>query len=431
MRTRDVCLAILLVLGAAGLRGESVSPAPDPAQARKLNNLGSLYFDRGDYSHAEAAFSQAGTMGDPRAWLNLGATLRAEARFAEAEKAYRSALESSGREAAALYGLALVYRDAGRYSEAAESARRALDLSERAVPRDDLGMATALDALGIVAQSQGETLEALNFFRRALETAEGAPVADALKLAEILVNLGNTERLSGDRVSASTHLGSAVSLLKGSNARSARMAAALEGLALAARDGGDLRHARALAQRAVDLLAGLAAAGHPDYSAALSNLGLIHQDLRDFRKARELFLEALRIDRQTLGQAHPRLGTDLNNLGVVSTQLHDYANAETYFRQALAVDSRSVHAAFWMANLGGLYAREDRSDDALEFYRAAAALLSNGSVPADLRVAAVLEEYATLLRQTGHFAEAEDIQTKATRIRVKYVITNESRTSST
>ncbi|MGD0620115.1 MAG: hypothetical protein ABSB67_20930 [Bryobacteraceae bacterium] len=65
MRTRDVCFASLLVMATAGVRGESMSPVPTPQQARNLNNLGSIYFDRGDCGRAESVFSQSAAMGEP------------------------------------------------------------------------------------------------------------------------------------------------------------------------------------------------------------------------------------------------------------------------------------------------------------------------------------------------------------------------------
>jgi tetratricopeptide (TPR) repeat protein len=398
MRTRDVCLATLLVLAAAGLRGESASPAPNPDQARNLNNLGSMYFARGQYSRAEAVLSQAAAMGEPKSILNLAATLRAEARYPEAEKMYQRA----GQTGSALLGLALVYRDMGRYADAEQFAHRALEQGADA--------ASTLNLLGMVAESEGRPAEAKALLRRALGASE---------LPEILINLGNAERQTGDFPNAQAHLERAVNLLNG--AKDPSMAAALEGLSLLARARGDLKQAHLLGTRALLLLQASLGADHPEYAAALANLALVYTDLHDARKARGLYLEALRIDELKLGPAHPRLGTDLNNLGVASAELRDYISAESYFRHALEVDSKSVTAAFWMANLANVYAREGKRDDALQLDRNATTILSEANAPG-LRVAAILEEYASLLRGAGWYAEAEDAQTRAMRIRVRYAM---------
>jgi len=65
MSTRDVWFASLLMMATAGVWGESVSPVPIPQPARNLNNLGSTYFDRGEYGRAESVFSQSAAMGEP------------------------------------------------------------------------------------------------------------------------------------------------------------------------------------------------------------------------------------------------------------------------------------------------------------------------------------------------------------------------------
>jgi len=254
-----------------------------------------------------------------------------------------------------------------------------------------------------------------------LASAEAAPTPEARMTAEVLTNLGNSERQAGDLANAQAHLERAVTLLGA--AKDSRMAAALDGLALLQRARGNLKEARVTGTRALLLLQAALGKDHPEYAAALANQALICTDLHERRKASELYLEAFRIDEQKLGPAHPRLGTDLNNLGVVTAELHDYASAEAYFRRALSVQSNSVDSAFWRANLAGLYAHEGKRAEALSLYREAAAIFRDEHTPG-LRVAAILDEYAALLRGAGSFAEAEDVQTQAMRIRVRYALAN-------
>ena len=400
MRTRDVCFASLLVLATAGVRGESVPPAPGPQQARNLNNVGSIYFGRGEYARAESMFSQSAAMGEPEAVLNLAATLRAEGRYPEAEKMYRRSRPTG----AAFLGLALVNRDMGRYAEAEDFAHRALEQGA------DAG--SALDVLGTVAESEGRLEDAKVLLRRALASAEQP---------DTLINLGIAERRTGDLAAAQNHLERAMALLKDAGDHGTRMAAALEALALLDRARGNLKQARVVGTRALLLLQASVGADHPEYAAALSNLGLIAQDAHDVHRAMELFQGALRIDEEKLGPAHPRTGTDLNNLGVAAAQLRDYPSAESYFRRALAVPSNTVDSAFWMANLASLYVHEGRGPDAMALYRDATRILRGADSPG-LRAAQTFEEYAVLLRKAGSFAEAESVETIAVRIRVRYAV---------
>ncbi|MGD0617441.1 MAG: tetratricopeptide repeat protein [Bryobacteraceae bacterium] len=401
MRTRDVCFASLLVLATAGVRGESVSPAPGPQQARNLNNVGSVYFGRGEYARAESMFSQSAAMGEPEAVLNLAATLRAEGRYPEAEKMYQRARPTG----TALLGLALVNRDMGHYSEAEDFAHRALEQGA------DAG--SALDLLGTVAESEGRLEDAKVLLRRALASAEQP---------DTLINLGIAERRTGDLAAAQNHLERAVALLKDAGDHGTRTAAALEALALLDRARGDLKQARVVGTRGLLLLQASVGVDHPEYAAALSNLALISQDAHDVHRAMELFRQALRIDEEKLGPAHPRVGTDLNNLGVAAAELHDYASSESYFRRALTVQSNTVTSAYWMANLASLYVHEGKGAHAMALYRDATRILRGTDSPG-LRAAQTLEEYAVLLRKAGSYAEAESVETVAMRIRVRYAIT--------
>ena len=232
---------------------------------------------------------------------------------------------------------------------------------------------------------------------------------------------------SGDLGGAERHLDRAIRLL-GENGDGVRMAAALDGLALVERARGDLKQARVVGTRALLLLEATLGKEHPEYAAALSTTALIEQDRHDFGKARQLYLEAWQIDRRVLGPNHPRVGADLNNLGAAATRQHDFSSAESYFRQALQLEDQrkpgSVQSAFWMANLAALYVQEKRSGQALDLYRRAAGILCAGDREGDLRVAAILHEYAELLRAAGSFAEAEDADARAMHTRVKYVLAN-------
>jgi len=435
MRTRDVCLSGFLALALTSVRAGEIPSSQNADLARQLNNLGGFRFDRGEYGQAESLFTRAVALGQADAVFNLAATLRAEARYNEAEAMYQRALElreneaprSPNRIASALCGLALLYRDTARFAESEKMARHALDLRQQAAKRDETSIAWTLNLVGMLAQAQERTAEAASLFQRALETAEGAPSPDALSMADILINIGNAERTRGDLINAETHLERAIGEL-GDHGDRVRTAAALNGLALVERGRGDFKQARVVGTRALLLLEAAVGKEHPDYSAALSTLALIEQDLRDSRKARELYLAALAIDQSVLGPNHPRIGADLNNLGTMATRQHDYASAESYFSRALQLEERrkpgSVQSAFWMANLASLYVRERRSAQALELYRRAAGILSAEDRQGDLRVAAILHEYAELLRAAGSFAEAEDADARAMHIRVKYVLVN-------
>jgi len=336
----------LLIFGAVAVRSASLPDIAESQKARELNNIGSLYFKNGDVTRAEAMFSRAASLGEPDAALNLATILRNE----------------------------------GRYAEAEESARRALELREQGVQGDGHNVAeilTTLNLLGMLATSQGHATDAVAYLQRALSAAERDPTVNQGTLVDVLVNLGNAERARGDLGDAQAHLERALKLSQVEE--SVRTAAALSALSLTARQRGDFKEARTLGTRALQILRAAAGPDYPDYAAALSNLAMIDQDLRDDRKARNLLV----------GKRNPA----------------------------------GVQLALWTANLASLYSREHRYAEALDRFRSATVTLYTTD-RSDMRTAAILHEYAALLRAAGSFAEAQDAETKALGIQVKFVLVN-------
>jgi len=373
---------------------------------------------------ASASVSQPpAAAADPERVLKQADLLRTTARYPEAEILYRRALAmrqselqpSPQRIASALYGLALLDRDTGRFAEAERLGKRAM--------ADGVDTALALNLLGTVIRSEGRLEEARTLLSQALNLVEASPRADSATLAGVLINLGNVDRLKGDLPSARQHFARSVELLKNTGAGSALLPTALNGLSETARASGDLKLARSFSMQALSFLRQSVGTDHPDYATALATLAAIYVDLHNNRKARELYRNVLSIDERSFGTAHPRVGTDLNNIAVTSAQLHDYASAEFYFRRALAGPVNTVPSAFWRANLAELCVRQSRRDEALHLYREATSILGQASSPT-LRYAEILEEYAVLLRGAGSYAEAEEAETRAMRIRVRHAIEN-------
>jgi tetratricopeptide (TPR) repeat protein len=83
----------------------------DPGHAAAYINLGTLYYNRQDYTRAEAHYRKAVEV-DPRyalAYFDLGNVLDETGRVAEAINAYKSALQLAPTYADAHYNLALAY----------------------------------------------------------------------------------------------------------------------------------------------------------------------------------------------------------------------------------------------------------------------------------------------------------------------------------
>jgi tetratricopeptide (TPR) repeat protein len=197
------------------------------------------------------------------------------------------------------------------------------------------------------------------------------------------------------------------------------MATALNNLGLVEVTAGNVRRARQLFERALAIWHQTVGADHPDYASGLTNLASVEHG----QKKRQLCAEALRIDQARLGALHPRVEADLNNAAMAALAVRDYPAAEAYFRLSLDVHMRrgapeTVEEGLVMANLAGVYMRQESPGEAEDMYRHAIAVLRRTAGPEDPRLGGVLETWARVLRQSGMYAEAEDAEVKATGIRV-------------
>lgn len=92
-------------------------------------------------------------------WNNLGTTLTDQKRHAEAEAAYRRALELRPKRASVANNVATALYGQGKFAEAEEMLKVALKL--------DPGLTGALMNMGALRAEQGRYAEALGYFRRA------------------------------------------------------------------------------------------------------------------------------------------------------------------------------------------------------------------------------------------------------------------------
>lgn len=99
------------------------------------------------------------------------------------------AKEHEHREALILQNKAAELGQSGRYVEAAEKLKRALELYERCAPADAI-FATMLLNMGLVHQHLGETEQALAHFTKAIKTYKSSPGSNRTDLADAVYQLG-------------------------------------------------------------------------------------------------------------------------------------------------------------------------------------------------------------------------------------------------
>jgi tetratricopeptide (TPR) repeat protein len=178
--------------------------------------------------------------------------------------------------------------------------------------------------------------------------------------AEVLTTLGTTYQGLGLYEPAKEHLRAALDAARTVFGREhLEVARALDRLAGAFEDEGDLQEAERLGRESLAMLQRLGDGDDADAAQVKGNLARVLRWLGRTAEAEALFRETLAIHRRVEGDRGPGVATTLNNLGVLLGERGDWAAAEPLHREALDI-IRSVRGpehpdvAAGMNTLGGV-----------------------------------------------------------------------------
>jgi tetratricopeptide (TPR) repeat protein len=237
--------------------------------------------------------------------LRLGALLREQAAWNDAETMFREALrgaESLQRQdltAAAIYEMSLLLRETNRLTEAEPLSRRALQMHERSRGPDHASVASCLNNLAELLRSTNRLSEAEPLYRRALAIQERSYGPDHPTVATSLNNLASLLETI-DEVAAAEPL---------------------------------CRRALLISERSYG-------PDHPTVASCLNNLANLLSSTDRLPEAEPLYRRALQIHERSYGADHPEVATALNNLAGLLYSTNRPGEAETLSRRALTILTR-------------------------------------------------------------------------------------------
>ncbi len=270
-----------------------------------------------------------------------------------------------------------IYRRLGLYDQAGTYLDRALDLSRRLRPPDELEEAESLARLAELERDRGDVDRSVALSRRSL--------------AERLRHLPR---------------------------RSAKVAASLDGLGTALREQGALEESERRLREALAIRRSILGPNHPDVASTLNSLGQTLHARGDDAAAAKLLGEALAIRRRALAKDHPDLITSIANLAVVLRQEGDYAGSERLYREALAANRRVLgerhpYTAITMSNLALTLRSEGKLDEATSILQRALEIRRATLGPSHPMVAANLNDLGRVRQDAGDLEGAEDLYRQA------------------
>jgi tetratricopeptide (TPR) repeat protein len=325
----------------------------------------------------------------------IGVTLANLAEFAEAETALQASLRlregvlgrRSGETAVSLQHLSGLYENWRKIDESERYGREAYELARDIHGSDSPEAAEALNTLATAVRRKGR-----------FDEAKGLAV-EMRRIAKIHAGTPGAAGEAAERVE------NAALLL-------------LVSLALDQQDFGAME---ALASERLARLRSQYPGPHPLTAGALNDVAVAKTNNGDLEGAEAFGKEALEMDRATLGQDHPEVASALENLGNVyfrqgkldqtARLLGDVLEMR---RRVLGDDSEPV--ARTLANMAAVQKRAGQTEASERTYREAIPRLERALGKEHTDVAVALIGYGDLLRTQRRFAEAEAFLLRGIRI---------------
>jgi len=236
-------------------------------------------------------------------YLNKARNDMAVTSLQEALDLYQKAGKGSTIEAArCLAHLSLAYTTSGKFSQAEENGRIALQLRQKLLGDESEEVAASYNDLGLI-YSQTDTDKALEYYEMALNIYEKLHGQEHRKIAIANNNIGSAYRslkLYGDAITS-------------------------------------FENAETIWKR-------IYPDGHPNQALALVNLGLTYGAMGNTTAAMGYYERALAMYRKAYGDKHSDIAAVLNQMGILA-QSGEYDQSLNYFQQALVANAPAFSSA--------------------------------------------------------------------------------------
>ena len=364
-----------------------------------------------------------------QAYRLRGQLLTSQLQFADAEKAYRAAVDATPDDFDANFELAYFSQTVNHFEDAitfytkAERISRPLASGNPPVYRPYVAM--TLNNLGNLYSDETRMEEARKAYEEALEIrrdlARQNPAVYRPKVADTLNNLGILYSDENRTEEARKAYAEALEIYRDLARQNPAVyrpdvATTLNNLGVLYSDENRMEEASKALEEALEIRRDLArqnpALYRPDVATTLNNLGILYSDENRMEEARKAYEEALEIYRDLARQNpavyRPYVATTLNNLGHLYIDENRMEEARKALEEALEIrrdlarQNPAVYrpyVAMTLNNLGVLYRDENRMEEArkayeeaLQIYQAFAHSDPSKYQPDVLRVGRLLDE---------------------------------------
>lgn len=303
----------------------------------------------------------------------------------------------------------------GKYSEAVQATKEALEVAEKTFGRIHPATANSLNILGELYQMQGNYASAEPLFKQSLAIREKTLGYDHPNVAASLNNLALLYKTQGNFVVATSLYKRALSIYKKNyGSDHPYVATALNNLAGLYYSKGEYGKAEPLFKHALRIAEKEYGPNQPGVATGLNNLAVLYAAQGKYTDAEVLYKRLLLTEEKALGPNHPHVATALNNLAELYRAQGKYAEAELLHKRSLVIREKVFgpehpDVALSLNNLALLYVDQGKYADAEPLYQRAVSIFKKVFGPVHPKVATALNNLAELYRVEGKYAAAEHI----------------------
>jgi tetratricopeptide (TPR) repeat protein len=367
---------------------------------------------------------------------NQGSHLHQLARLAEADQAYRLALQRLSQvpdadpltRATFLSNHALLLKDSGELDEALARIEEALRIRRQYLPQSHPDIAASLSNLGHIVFAKGDYPRAGDYYEQALEMRRELLAADDPRLAESLANVALMQKLKGDlRQSNRTFEDALAILLPKLPATHSAVSSVHHNLAANFMALSEWKLARSHLQKALALAETHLAPGHHLLAPLLISLSSLEITQGNLRASQQWLDRARSIQAKYFAPGAPQHSeTDRLEIVLLTRQNH-WDDAEPLLYKVRDQLTRSLGAEHLELTdiyslLGELCTRRKNYAAAKEYFARAIRITERAFGPRAPSLVSLLARYSRLLRREEQYAEAAKIEQQLQTIEVRSAI---------
>ncbi|MBS1555447.1 MAG: CHAT domain-containing protein [Bacteroidetes bacterium] len=304
-------------------------------------------------------------------------------RFKEAEVSFllaKSEFETNGitdniNYSKVLADLGLVYATMGRFENAENFTKQALEKREETLGRKSKAGASSLNNYAVLYQNTGRYTEAEKTFEEALSVVEATVGRKSEEYATTLNNQAILFSKIGRYDQGIEKLKSAIAIMESLDKKNIRNQIGLQSnLALLYQQTAKLTEAEAIYLKLEKVLG----SGSPYYAGVLNSLGLLYIQMNKLDKVEEYFNKAANVYKTKLGAQSPNYAKVLNDLGNFYRMQGRFADAEAKLNESLTIRKAALdenHPDFvkTQEDLGILYWKKGDVEKANPLFQASLA----------------------------------------------------------